>query len=221
MPATHAATLLLVRHAETEDNLAARLAGWTDSHLSARGQRQVLMLADHVNAAHGQVAAIYASPLIRARLTAGAITRLTGHAVVFDPDLREMHFGELEARTIDEIRESHGDLLALDDDPDVEEFSWPGGESRLGFAARVRRTIDRIASAHPSQTIAVVTHGGVISTFLALLHGQSPGAWRQWLVTNASLTEVDWDPAAGQGRLLRRGDDTHLAELRAEERAQA
>ena len=57
--------------------------------------------------------------------------------------------------------------------------------------------------------------GGVISTFLTIVHGQPPGLWREWLVSNASLTEVAWDPVAERGRLLRRGDDAHLAELNA------
>jgi broad specificity phosphatase PhoE len=214
-------TLLLVRHAETDDNVAARLSGWTDSHLSTRGLRQVQILADHFNAAHGDVAAIYASPLNRARLTAEAIAALTGHDLIVDPDLREMHFGELEARTIEEIRASHGYLLALDDDPSVEEFSWPGGESRLGFASRVDVTVERISRVHSGQTIALVTHGGFISTFLARVHGEPPGAWRQWLVSNASLTEVEWEPTTGRGRVLRRGDDAHLADLRAEEQGGA
>ena len=33
-----ATTLLLVRHAETEDNVSMRLSGWTDTDLSERGE---------------------------------------------------------------------------------------------------------------------------------------------------------------------------------------
>src|SRR5207253_2117480 len=88
--------LLLVRHAQTVDNVANRLSGWTDSDLTPLGEAQVALLADHFNRAHGHTAAIYASPLIRARRTAEAIGALTGRDPVFDPDLREMHFGELD-----------------------------------------------------------------------------------------------------------------------------
>ena len=164
----------------------------------------------------GWAAAIYASPLARTRRTAEAIARLTGHRPIFDADLREMHFGELDGQPLEALRTGYAELLRLDESLD-EDFSWPGGESRNAFTARVRGVIDRIASAHPGQTVAIVTHGGVISTFLTIIHGQPPGLWREWLVNNASLTEVAWDPAAGVGALLRRGDDAHLAELLAEE----
>jgi probable phosphoglycerate mutase len=209
--------LLLVRHAETVDNVAERLAGWTDSELSPRGEAQVALLAEHFNRAHGHTAALYASPLIRARRTAEAIGALTGREPVYDPDLREMHFGEVDGLLLEEVRERHADLLVGDQDADDEAFGWPGGESRAQFQARVEGVIDRIAAAHPGEHVAIVTHGGVISTFRALLHGQPAAAWRHWLVGNASLTEVVWDVAARQGRLVRRGDDAHLAEMTADE----
>jgi probable phosphoglycerate mutase len=216
MEPPRAATLLLVRHAETECNVASRLSGWTDSHLSARGEAQVGLLAAHFNRAHGHAAAIYASPLVRTRRTAEAIARLTGHRPIFDPDLREMHFGELDGQPLAEVRAGYAELLRLDESL-AEDFAWPGGESRSAFTARVKGAIDRIAAAHRGQAVAVVTHGGVISTFLTILHDQPPGRWRDWLVNNARLTEVAWDPAVGAGALLRRGDDAHLAELLAEE----
>jgi probable phosphoglycerate mutase len=210
--------LLLVRHAETECNVASRLSGWTDSRLSPLGEAQVELLAAHFNRAHCNAAAVYASPLVRTRRTAEAIARLTGHALVFDPDLREMHFGDLDGRPLEDVRTGFADLLRLDESPE-QDFAWPGGESRNAFTARVRGVLDRIASAHPGEDVAVVTHGGVISTFLTIVHGQPPGLWREWLVNNASLTEVSWDPVAGVGALLRRGDDAHLAALLSEEAA--
>ena len=206
-----------MRHAETEDNVAERLAGWTDGLLSALGEQQVRLLADHFNRAHGHAAAIYASPLIRARRTAEAIGALTGHTPVLLDDLREMHFGALDGLPFRELREHHSDLLAADDDPQVEDFAWPSGESRRAFIDRIQRAIDRIARAHPGQAVAVVTHGGVIAMFLTALHGESATTWRKWIVPNASLTEVEWEPDAGRGRVLRHGDAAHLAELTAEE----
>jgi len=205
--------LLLGRHAETMDNIAVRLSGWTDGDLSPRGEQQVRLLADHFNGAHGHAAAIYASPLTRARRTAEAIGALTGHSPIFDPDLREMHFGELEGSSLEEIKERHAELLAGDEDPDDHGFGWPGGETRAEFVERVLGAMDRAALTHPGAHVAAVRIGGVISTFLARLHAQPAAAWRGWLVGNASLTEVSWDGAARVGRLLRRGDDAHLAAL--------
>lgn len=212
---SRAATLLLVRHAQTEDNIALRLSGWTDSHLSEFGEQQVRMVADHFNRQHGHAAAIYASPLIRARKTAEAIGALTGHQPILLDDLREMHFGEFDGEPFEAIKASHAHLLEGDEDASLEDFGWPGGETRRGFGARVRRVMDRIAAAHPGQSVCVVTHGGVIAVFLTILHGENGALWRKWVVPNASLTEVHWDPTLEQGTLVRHGDDAHLAPLTA------
>ena len=216
-PGAAPATLLLIRHAETEDNVQLRLSGWTDTDLSPRGEEQVRLLADHVNRAHGHAAALYSSPLTRARRTAEAIGELTGHTPILLEDLREMHFGDLDGRPSQEIKVVYAQLLAADENPEIEDFVWPNGESRLGFRARVLGAMDQIAAAHPGEAVAVVTHGGVIAAFLTVLRGESSAHWRKWVVPNASLTEVTWDPATESGAILRHGDAAHLAELTAEE----
>jgi 2,3-bisphosphoglycerate-dependent phosphoglycerate mutase len=210
-----ATTLLLVRHAETDDNANMRLSGWTDTDLSAKGESQVELLADHFNRAHGHVEALYASPLVRARRTAEAIGALTGHQPILLDDLREMYFGELDGRPFEELREAYAHLLAADENSEIEDFVWPSGESRSGFSTRVLRVIDHIASRHPGQAVGIVTHGGVIATLMTTLHGESAARWRKWVVPNASLTEVVWDPISHTGAVMRHGDASHLESLAA------
>jgi len=206
-------TLLLVRHAETEDNVNMRLSGWTDTDLSPRGESQIELLADHFNRVHGHVEGLYSSPLLRARRTADAIGALTGHSPILFDDLREMYFGELDGRPFEELREAYAHLLEADENSAIEDFVWPSGESRSGFTARVLRVINHIASLHPGQPIGVVTHGGVIATLMTILHSESPANWRKWVVPNASLTEVVWDPIAHSGAVMRHGDASHLESL--------
>ena len=208
-------TLLLVRHAETDDNVTLRLSGWTDADLSPRGEAQIELLADHFNREHGHVQAIYASPLVRARRTAEAIGRLTGREPILLDDLREMYFGELDGRPFEELKEAYAHLLQADENSAIDDFVWPSGESRSGFTARVLRVTNWIAGRHRGCSVAVVTHGGVIATLLTILHGESPANWRKWVVPNASLTEVLWDTSAQRGALVRHGDDAHLAPLAA------
>ncbi|MBV9327181.1 MAG: histidine phosphatase family protein [Chloroflexi bacterium] len=208
-----ATTLLLVRHAETEDNVNMRLSGWTDTDLSPRGESQTELLADHFNRHHGQVDELYTSPLIRARRTAEAIGALTGHTPVLLDDLREMYFGDLDGRPFEELRDAYAHLLAADENSEVEDFMWPGGESRSGFMSRVLRVTNTIAARHPGRPVGVVTHGGFIATLLTILHGESPARWRKWVVPNASLSEIVWDSSACRGALVRHGDASHLEAL--------
>ncbi len=206
-------TLLLIRHAETDDNVSMRLSGWTDTDLSARGESQIHLLADHFNRIHGQVDALYASPLIRARRTAEAIGSLTGHTPILLDDLREMYFGELDGRPFEELREAYAHLLQADENSELDDFVWPSGESRSGFTRRVLRATNYIARRHAGQSVAVVTHGGFIATLMTILHGESAANWRKWVVPNASLSEVVWNPVARSGALVRHGDASHLAAL--------
>jgi broad specificity phosphatase PhoE len=208
-------TLLLVRHVETEANAQMWLAGWTESELSPHGEAQLQVLADHFKRVHADIDAVYASPLLRARLTAEAIGRLTGHSPILFDDLREMYFGELDGRPFEELKDAYAHILEADQNADLDDFVWPNGESRSGFSSRVLRVMNLIASHHVGRSVAVVTHGGVIATLLTFLHGESAANWRKWVVPNASLTEIQWDAASQQGAMLRHGDDTHLAELAA------
>ena len=214
-------TLLLVRHAETDDNVSMRLSGWTDTDLTPRGESQVELLADHFNRHHGHVDALYSSPLIRARRTAEAIGALTGHAPILLDDLREMYFGELDGRPFEELREAHAHLLEADENADLEDFVWPSGESRSGFTSRVLRTTSLIARRHAGRSVGIVTHGGFIATLMTILHGESPAYWRRWVVPNASLSEVVWDAATETHILVRHGDASHLEALLALEAVEA
>ena len=146
-----------------------RLSGWTDTDLSPRGESQVELLADHFKRHHGHIDALYASPLIRARRTAEAIGALTGHTPILLDDLREMYFGQLDGLPFEELREAYAQLLAADENAEIDDFVWPSGES--------------------------------------------PANWRKWVVPNASLSEVVWDPLGRSGALVRHGDASHLEAL--------
>ncbi len=212
-PGPTATTLLLVRHAETDDNVNMRLSGWTDTDLSPRGESQVELLADVFNRLHRHIEKLYSSPLIRARRTAEAIGKLTGHTPILLDDLREMYFGELDGLPFEELREAYAHLLAADENSEIQDFMWPSGESRSGFTQRVLRVTDAIARRHAGRAVGIVTHGGFIATLMTILHEESPARWRKWVVPNASLSEVLWDSSTHRGALLRHGDASHLDAL--------
>ena len=163
-----------------------RLSGWTDTDLSPRGESQIELLADHFNRHHGHIDELYTSPLIRARRTAEAIGALTGHTPVPLDDLREMYFGDLDGRPFEELREAYAHLLAADENSEVEDFMWPGGESRSHFTARVLGVTNLIAARHAGRAVGVVSHGGFIATLLTILSGESrQGGASGWCPTPA------------------------------------
>ncbi|PGH14763.1 hypothetical protein AJ80_05807 [Polytolypa hystricis UAMH7299] len=101
--------LFLIRHAESEHNVAQVYAGVTDSALSNHGMLQIDRLAHHF-AAHAQknlvFTRVFCSDLARARLTAeGICAEQTAGALqpVIFPVLREKDFGYLEGKRWDTV----------------------------------------------------------------------------------------------------------------------
>jgi broad specificity phosphatase PhoE len=135
------ATLLLVRHGETDWNADGRLQGHTDRPLSEFGRRQARQLAEELG--DEELEAIYASDLSRARETAEIVGARLGLAVVLDPDLREKNWGTWEGLTAVERERV--------------EFA---GEPTEAHKDRVLGALKRIAERHPDERVLVVTHGG-------------------------------------------------------------
>ncbi len=152
----------LIRHGETEANVAGRWQGITDGELTERGARQAAALAGSLDG----LAAVYTSPLRRARRTAQAIADAHGLSVEEHPGLVEMHFGEWEdlapavisARWPDEWRRIY---VEGDDRP-----RGLSGESYGHVAARMDAAIRELADRHRDDTIGVVGHGGAIRAYV-------------------------------------------------------
>lgn len=181
--------LILIRHGETDDNVAGRVAGWRESQLTERGHAQVEQVAAHVTARYRPVA-VYASPLRRAKETADALARQLGQTVQTHPGLREISFGDVEGLTLPELRQRFPELLARAVHPEDEDMGWPNGETRRAFQERVRAAFDTIAAAHLGQTVAIVTHGGVVARLLADIAEGRPGRWSAYESANCSVAEI-------------------------------
>ena len=194
--------LVLARHGQSVSNAVRRFQGVQDVPLSELGLRQAEALGSALR--RRRLAAVYTSPLARARRTAEIAAAGLGVPVVPVEDLRELSLGEWEGRTVEEIRALPGDPYARwVRDPVV--GLPPGGEPLPDVQARVVRAIGEIAAAHPNGgDVLVVCHGGVISAFLAHCLGLPLSQiWRVTL-SNGSLTEV------APPRVLSVNDTTHL-----------
>ncbi len=155
----------LVRHAQAEGNLYRRCHGWYNSMITtAKGMRQIAALEARFRSI--PVDAIYSSDLLRTMATAQAVCgpkRLFLHT---DPQLREIHAGCWEDRP-------WGELLARDPDSLLGfwhsdcRWSAPGSETFPAVRNRITAAVERIAAAHPGQTVAIFTHGAAIRCALS------------------------------------------------------
>ena len=167
--------IIFVRHGETEWNKSGKYQGQTDVPLSAKGISQAEQLAKYFPAK--EVAAIYASPLKRAFLTAECIGKSFGLEPIAVDNLRELSFGEWEGLTYEEIVSKWPDAMEnFLTHPDI--LKIPGGETFAEVQQRAMLAIEKIVKENQGKTAVVVAHGAVLRTIItAALHMDIKYVW--------------------------------------------
>ncbi len=200
--------LILARHGETDANVAGTWQGATDHPLNARGHAQAEALARHLRRHHPDIAAIYTSPLTRARQTAETVARrFPGVPLHVDQDLSEYNLGAWEGLTYEELRYEKRLWERMAQDP---HWAPPGGESAYRFATRVINAFRRIAQRHPGQKVLVISHGGAIATALALLLQGDGSRWREYQMSNCAYSVL---VLGAEAQLQRFNVTEHLEEV--------
>ncbi len=146
----------------SEANAIGAFCGVTDSHLSPEGRRQVERLFYALQ--HVKIDRVVSSPLARAQETAKAAVGKRGIPIETLNDLSEVDFGEWENMTFDEIEKADKELFKRFISEDMG-FSFPGGESLRGFAARTKKVANVLLKSE-SSNVVVFSHGGVIRHLL-------------------------------------------------------
>ena len=177
-----AARLFLLRHGETVGESSIRYHGRTDVPLSELGREQMRLAARAIQSGHGirEFARVFASPLLRASEGAKIVAGRAAELVTID-DFAEVHFGLFEGLTAEEIRGRYPDEFARwNADRLGEDYTYPAGESRAAFAARVERGAGemlRIWNPRPGRTgddALLVAHRGVIRAIVRKLIALEP-----------------------------------------------
>ncbi|HWT06743.1 MAG TPA: histidine phosphatase family protein [Xanthomonadales bacterium] len=202
-----AAELHVVRHADAvpESDEAFTVYDDYEAHpLSARGRAQAEAVAEHL--AELELAAVYASPIRRARETADAIAAAAGVKVHDEPGVREITIGPT------------GDAMALRDRLAwlamiaMRDGSWngiPGTELSASVRARMLGALDAIAARHPGARVAVVSHAGAINAALGAIASSDHDFL--FPLANASVSVLR---IGGGRRLLMSANETaHLAAI--------
>ncbi len=199
--------LLLVRHGVTEMNSSRKFSGHTDVDLNEEGFRQAEKLRERL--AKEKIDAVYCSDLKRAVSTAEVITR--GHETEISScfELREIHYGEAEGLSFDEISTKFPEISEGLRNSFLE-LSFPGGEDFQGFTARVRSFRDKMDNHAEEQTVLIVAHGGSLRTIVCDLLDIDQEHWRKFRFDNCSLSIID---LYSRGPILSLLNDTsHLTE---------
>jgi broad specificity phosphatase PhoE len=199
-------TFLLIRHAHW-DGVGRVLAGRLEGvRLSPTGVAEAAHLADTLSSL--DLAAVYTSPLERARETAAPLARAHGLEAREEPGLLELDFGHWTGEPISGLR----------DDPAWHRFNEeratariPGGETMAEAVARAREALLEISSRWGDALVAVVTHGDIIRGVVAEALGLPLDRMLQLEVEPASVSILVSGPPARVALLNWRAD--HLGGL--------
>ncbi len=200
----------LVRHGETDWNVARRLQGHTDIALNARGHAQAMQLARALKKSNLQFDVLYTSDLQRAADTANAIVECFNLPAIANGELRERHLGTLQGLTIDEAPLAEPELWRAHIARELD-HEMSGGESIHQFSRRIRNALEALRQKHLGKTILLVSHGGALDMMYRIATDQALDAERIAAVPNASLNWISHD---GQSwKLDRWADTSHLDSL--------
>ena len=197
--------IALIRHGQTDWNLAGRMQGRTDIPLNDTGREQALVAASAL--ANESWDAVVSSPLGRARETGEIIATALG--VPFGTsygELIEQDFGVAEGTHVAELDTRWPDRDFAGKEPDDE------------VGPRGIRGLERIARDHRSARVLAVAHGTLIRHTLAAISGHETSHYPK--LDNASSSFVRFTDAAW--RVLTVGGADFAGVLpRLDERAEA
>lgn len=186
--------LFLIRHGQTDWNIAHRAQGHTNNPLNEKGIAQAKALAEKIGSCHSDITALYSSDLDRAFLTAQITAEKLHLQVEKRPQLRERNNGSAEGLTEEEEQALYGASEELLDQlyPHSQErwhyTSIPGAETYVELLQRAKDELIEIAMKHPGEKIAIFAHGEVLGVFLADLLGEV----KPVSMPNCSIVEVHY-----------------------------
>lgn len=179
-------TVLLVRHGQTATTghvLPGRAPGL---HLSEDGRRQADAVARRI-AALQRVAAVYASPLERARETAMPIARARGLALRIERGLLELDVGSWTGSRLERLSK-RPEWAAVQRYPSG--FRFPDGESFVEMQARVTATLAELVSRHRGGVVVAVSHADPIKAALAQALGMHLDLFQRLAIAPGSITTI-------------------------------
>ncbi|MGZ8605628.1 MAG: histidine phosphatase family protein [Actinomycetota bacterium] len=203
--------LYLVRHGESDfasrDFATIDRGEQWDPPLGERGREQAGLLARRLLAMEAP-AAVYCSPLRRARETVAPYAEAAGVDVRNEDGLVEAHLGEWEGKPFEEILAADEQMLHRLRNQEPIWRHAPGVEQLAPFRTRVHGAVESILERHPEGNIVVVCHGGVINAYVAPLLGVEHEMF--FIPENTSLNSVVVDGDARRVRFL--NDHLHLTD---------
>ena len=186
---TQTSNLYLVRHGQTDWTLENRIQGQNELPLNEIGKEQSEKVSQELR--HLNPAAIYSSPMLRAKQMAEIIAMGHPCEIFIEENLNEGTFGSIEGMTKAEFKvKFQEDLIQLhrmDADTRLRHKLVPEADSILEIAERTIPCLKDIAAKHPDQSVIIVTHGWLMRSLLVVLNQNDD---RSTFVSNGGIIKL-------------------------------
>jgi broad specificity phosphatase PhoE len=170
------ALFYLVRHGETDWNRELVFRGRLDVALNEHGRQQAQAAADKL--AEVELAALYTSPLARARETADIIAQGCSLQCVIDQAFIDMDFGQWQGLALREVETRFPDAYRIWlQSP--EQAHIPAAESLAAVKGRAVAGLTKLAQRHEDAAVGIVSHRVACKLVMAWALGLDESAfWR-------------------------------------------
>lgn len=191
--------LWLIRHGETQANVAGLYSGHAPTPLTTRGIEQAKTLKTLL----GQVPfeQVLCSELERAQHTARLVLEDRDIPLLAKPELNEMFFGDWEMR-------HHRDLTLEDAENyaawcnDWQNATPTNGEGFQAFAQRVEQVVELLADYKHLSHVLMVSHQGVLSLLIARLLAMPAAAMWHFRVEQGCWSVIEFSEDFATLRVL-------------------
>lgn len=205
-------TIYVIRHGQTEWNLARRMQGRMDSPLTGFGERQA-DIHGRTLLRLGSVDEIIASPLGRTRATADLVNVHLDVPVRWEAALMERDCGDWSGLTIPEAQAAWPEIWQQRE-RDPFGYRPPGGENHDDMERRVAGLLAAVLDG-AAQRVALITHGVMSRVILKHLLALPPAQAAAVRHPNELFYRLELDPPRIPARavshfILGRGPESGL-----------
>lgn len=158
--------LYMIRHGQSEDNIAKRHSGWAECSLTEKGMDDARHAGELLRGITFDK--VFSSDTLRARQTCALALPDMQADVEYTMFLRETNVGSLTGTPVAECRERYGEVY--DNNRKARNFRDYGGEDLAMHMERIRTFLTRV-EAGSWDTVAAFSHGGSIHCMLDIAMG--------------------------------------------------
>ncbi len=214
---------IVVRHGQSSYNTERRIQGRSDvSTLTQKGRDDALKTGTALS--HLNFAAIYTSPLQRAKTTAEVIGEClaTPAQIQTTDNLREIDLPLWEGMLSQEVKDNLGqDYRLWKEHPDEFMMLLPqkdGGEKKyfpvLSLYEQARQFWQELLARHEGETILIVGHNGINRALISTALGIAPNRYHSIQQSNCGISVLNFAGELGQSVQLESMNQTgHLGDI--------